>query len=75
VEAHSHVGEGHVEVVGIDVWKRTGEDERVRRLVRRIRGADMRERRARVKDMVSCRRWGRQPGEIVRVLGSVPQVR
>jgi hypothetical protein len=52
VEAHSHVGEGHVAVVGIDVWRRVGEDERARRLGRRIHGADMRKRRARVKDMV-----------------------
>jgi hypothetical protein len=52
VEAHSHVGEGHVAVVGIDVWQRAGEDERARRLVRRIHGVDMRETRARAKDMV-----------------------
>jgi hypothetical protein len=54
VEAHSHVGEGHVAVVGIEGCKRAGEDEKVRQLVRRIHGSDMRERRANVKDMVWC---------------------
>lgn len=54
--AHSHVGDGHVAVVGIVFWKREGVDENARLdtgyRCRCLRGADVRERRANVTDIV-----------------------
>jgi hypothetical protein len=52
VEAHSHVGAGHVAVVGIELWNLADEGEYVRRPVPHIRLVRKRERRANVHDMV-----------------------
>jgi hypothetical protein len=62
VAAHSHVGDGHVDVYGIEDWKRSCavEKERV------VRGIDARGSRA--KDMVSCVNVG--VGDLI-----VPRVR
>jgi hypothetical protein len=60
-EAHSHVGEGHVAVVGMGVWRRASVVENGRRnagrQASRMHGA--RERRANVKDMMQCGESGR----------------
>jgi hypothetical protein len=61
--AHSHVGEGHVAVVGMEVWRRAGMVENgwsnVVRRASRMHGAGARERRANVKDMMRCGESGR----------------
>jgi hypothetical protein len=54
VEAHSHVGEGHVATVGTEDWSLVGAKENGRCLVRREPVVDMgmRERRAVLNDMM-----------------------
>jgi hypothetical protein len=74
-EAHSHVGEGHVAVVGMRVTWRAGVVEKVRRgVVRRasrMHGAGARERRANVKAIVYCGESGRgKLGNLYRALGT-----
>ena len=57
--AHSHVGDGHVAVVGIVLWKREGVSENARLDTgyrgERVQREDIRERRASVKDIVVCK--------------------
>jgi len=52
VEAHSHVGEGHVATVGTEDRSLLGEDENGRWLVRRKPVVGMHERRADLNNMM-----------------------
>jgi hypothetical protein len=80
VEAHSHVGEGHVAVVGMDVWWRVGVVEKVRGNVVVQRAGRMYRMGARaisanVEDMVCCgeRRRGKL-GNLYKSSEPVPQL-
>lgn len=52
VEAQAHVGDGHVAVVGIVLWRSVRVVDKCRKL--RMQGAGVRDRRANVYNMVSC---------------------
>jgi hypothetical protein len=51
VDAHAHVGDGHIDVYGIVDWKRGCAVEKMRK----VRGIDARDSRA--KDMVRLSGW------------------